>query len=170
MKRKLTCWIALTLSMLVLVSCSSGKESCASLMEQICLLFPDLPGSETVYTTAGEGAKTISEQDAAHIYVGDYGTLAEWSLIEDYAIRLPDQPQIYEIHVLKVKNASDSETIAKLLCQRADLLAKYFADPAKTGDYDYSSYRADVYKKDQYVFLIATPNNASVIALIEERL
>ena len=171
MKRILCCAICLMAVGILLVACSGKTTDCNTLMEQICGLFPDIPATESMYLSdTSQGGIEMSEQDAAHIYTGEYGTLAEWAMLDSYAVRLPDAPQIYEIHILKVKNDSDVETVSKLLCQRADLLAKYFADPAKTGEYDYSGYRAEVYQKGQYVFLLATPNNASVIELIEKNI
>lgn len=161
--------LAILAACTMLTACGSGAVRASGLLSDICQLFPDLPATESVYQSDTEsGGELLSEQDAAHIYKGEYGALPEWSLVEEYAVRLPDQPQIYEIHILKVKDETNLETISKLLCHRADLLAKYFNDPSKTGDYDYSGYRADVYQKGQYVFLIATPNNDSVIALIDK--
>ncbi len=168
--KKICFLVAVMLTFVVfLTSCSSGAVDCGTLLQDICKLFPDMPASESIYLSdQANGTSAMSEQDAAHIYKGEYGTLAEWAMIDSYAVRLPDRAQIYEIHILKVKNDADTETVSKLLCQRADLLAKYFSDPEKAGEFDYSAYRADVYMKGQYVFLLATPNNASVIELIEK--
>lgn len=170
--KKIWFFLALMLAVGSIVTACSGKTvDCNGLMQEICQLFPDMPATESMYLSdTTSGGISMSEQDAAHIYTGEYGTLSEWSMLDSYAVRLPDRPQIYEIHILKVKNESDAETVSKLLCRRADLLAQYFVNPEKTGDYDYSSYRADVYMKGQYVFLLATPNNAAVIDLIEKKL
>ncbi len=152
------------------VSCGGTAKNCSSLLDALTALYPDIPATETLYRKDGEetGFRTLSEQDAAFLYLGDYGAMPEWSLIDDYAVRIPDRPQVYELHVFRVGNVSDAEAVCKALCHRADLLEAYFRNPEKTGDYDYTSYRAEVYVKGNYVFLLATPDNAAAIDLIEK--
>ncbi|MCQ2424782.1 MAG: hypothetical protein MJ070_01430 [Lachnospiraceae bacterium] len=168
--RKAAALLSLLCLILSVCSCGAKKESCENLLEGLVSLYPDIPETESLYLAGKEETEKgyLSEQDAAFLYLGEYGSLPEWTLIDDFAVRIPDRPQVYELHVFHAANAADTEAVCKLLCRRADLLEAYFRNPEKTGTYDYSTYRAEVYVKGSYVFLLATPDNAAAIDLIEK--
>lgn len=168
--RKTSALLLLFSLILSVSACGAKKVTCEKLLEELTGLYPDIPETESVYLSGKEETEKgyLSEQDAAFLYLGEYGSLPEWSMIDDFAVRIPDRPQVYELHVFHAANAADTEAVCKLLCHRADLLEAYFRNPEKTGGLDYSAYRAEVYVKGSYVFLLATPDNDAAIGLIEK--
>ena len=172
MKKSLTIVLLLSGILMLFSSCKlRSNPDCATLLRELSALYPDMPASDSVYLSGkAEGESGfLSETDACFIYTGVYGELPEWSLIDSYAVHLPDRPQVYEIHIIKVKNETDTETVCKMMCHRADLLHKYFLAQTDGGDYDYSRYKAEIYTKGGYVFLLATPDNEAAKKHIEKR-
>ncbi len=172
--KKILATVLFLSSLLMLFSACGlrGQTDCSALLKELTALYPDMPASDSVYLSGkAEGEQGfLSETDASFIYTGVYGTLPEWELIDSYAIRLPDRPQVYEIHIVKVKNETDADTVCKMMCHRADLLHKYFLAQTEGGDYDYSRYQAEIYSKGSYIFLLATPDNEVAKKCIEKKI
>lgn len=165
------------LTLCLFVSCESVTpavitDSPTDLMAKIVSVFPDIPVTGAVYFEGAEELEPgyLDSEYACYIYTRDYIEGFDMlDKLEAYAIRIPDTKSAFEIHILKVRNLSDTETIADYCESRINLL--------KSGDiaeYDSEMYsviieKAHVYTVGNYVFLLSTPDNDAVKDIIHGR-
>ena len=160
------------LSSILLTSCSKTPditELPTDLMARIVSLFPDIPPAKATYFDGADilDMNYLDPEYAGFMYTGDYvENFTDLDKLESYAIRIPNGKSVFEIHILKVRNLSDVESIADLCNKRINLL--------KSGDiagYDPELFytiieKAEIYTMGQYVFLLSTTDNEAVKGLI----
>ena len=98
------------------------------------------------------------------MYTGKACELPEWDMISEFRLIISETPNLFEIHVLKVKNKSDTELIENLVTKRAELINNF----RKTVSSFFTSSEAVVFTKGNYVFFIATPYNDKIIDKINK--
>lgn len=139
------------------------------IMAKIVSYFPDIPTSKAVYFENADilDSGYLDPEYAGFMYTGGYvENFTELDKLESYAIRIPDGKSVFEIHILKVRNLSDVESIVELCESRLNLM--------RTGDialYDPELYyviieKAEVYTLGNYVFLLSTTDNEAVKEII----
>lgn len=168
-----------TLFLIILILTGSFSASCGQkaaitatpmeLMTKIVDLFPEIPPAKTIYYEGtGEFEKGYFDPEfAGYLYTGKYHEdFKELDKLESYAVRIPDGKSVFEIHILKVKDPSDADSIAGLCRERISIL--------KTGDvaeYDPESFykiieKSEVYTAGNYIFLLSTTDNDAVKAVL----
>jgi len=110
----------------------------------------------------------LSGAQAGYMYYGKYEQNDKFALLDDYAVRISDRPEMFEIHILKAKNRSDAIVLKEMLESRLRIL--------KSGNleaYDYHISHdligsAEIFIKGKYaVMLITEDNGAAKKALLE---
>ena len=167
--------ILIILSSLVFSACSESSaeltESPTDILAKIVSNFPDIPVAKATYF---DGADVIDlayldPEYAGFMYMGEYiENFTELDKLESYAIRIPDGKSVFEIHILKVRNESDVQSIVDMCNTRLNIL--------KTGDiagYDPELFytiieKAEVYTVGRYVFLLSTTDNEAAKEIIKE--
>lgn len=164
--------IFVILSVLILSSCSETiqiTDSPMDIMAKIVSHFPEIPVAKATYF---DGADILDKgyldpEKAGFMYTGDYvENFTEFDKLESYAVRIPDGKSVFEIHILKVRNLSDVESIEDLCRSRLNIM--------KTGDiagYDPELFytiieKAEVFTVGNYVFLLSTTDNDAVKDII----
>lgn len=160
------------LSSLVLSSCSESSalnDQPMDIMAKIVSAFPDIPVAKAIYFENADilDKGYLDPEYAGFMYTGEYHeSFTELDKLESYAIRIPDGKSVFEIHILKVRNLSDVESIRDLCTSRINIM--------KTGDiagYDPELFytiieKAEVYTVGNYVFLLSTTDNEAVKEII----
>ena len=85
-------------------------------------------------------------------------------MISEFRLIISETPNLFEIHVLKLKNKSDAELVEGLVKKRAELINNF----RKTTESVFKSSEAVVVSSGRYVFLIATPCNDRLIERIKK--
>ncbi len=165
MKRKLLPVIFVVLILLVQTSCGR-RYTADEVAFRLLNLYPTLPPSSQ-YVKNGEkyGAGYISEEDFGYLYTGEKTILPEWDMIDDFRIILSDATTAFEIHVIRVMTASDTEEIAKLLRRRAELLTLH-----NKIEEDYLAEEPLVYVSGHYAILVVTSDNEAALRLLKKML
>ena len=160
------------LSSILLSSCTKTPditESPTDMMARIVSHFPDIPPAKATYFEGADilDMNYLDPEYAGFMYTGDYvENFTDLDKLESYAIRIPNGKSVFEIHILKVRNLSDVDSITDLCNKRLNLL--------KSGDiagYDPELFytiieKAEVYTAGQYVFLLSTTDNEAVKDII----
>ena len=159
MKRIIFAFVCVWLTV-SLVACSTGSgRSAEDILYEICNDM-ELPAGSTYLSAAEEGSeKYLSD----HLIESLYGKKAKeenFSLIEDYAIYLSSFAAPYEVAIFKCFSSSDTDTVASMCLQRADVLAVVLRD---TG-FSYLSERVNVTVRGHFVVMLV----AEDIDLAEE--
>jgi hypothetical protein len=153
------------LAAFILTSCGR-RPSADDLAFGILKLYPSLPPcSQYIKNSEPYTSGYLSPEDFSYLYVGERIMLREWDMIEEFRLVLSNSTAPFEIHVIHLKTASDSDEIAKLLHRRASLLSYH----NKTEE-DYLVDEPLVIVKGKYAFLIVTHDNAAAEYLIEKML
>jgi len=165
--------IFIILSALLFSSCSEETseptESPTDILAKIVSNFPDIPIAKATYFDGADilDLGYLDPEYAGFMYMGEYiENFTELDKLESYAIRIPDGKSVFEIHILKVRNLSDVESIADMCRTRVNIL--------KTGDiagYDPELFytiieKAEVYTVGRYVFLLSTTDNDAAKEII----
>ena len=163
---KVTNLILIIVTIALLATSCNTQLSADDLALRILNLYPSLPPCSQ-YVKDGEPYSTgyISAEDFSYLYIGERSKLPEWDMIEEFRLILSDSTYPFEIHVIRLKTASDCDEIAKLLTRRAELLSFH----NKTEE-DYPAEEPLVITKGHYVFLLATYDNAAAKMLIDKLL
>ena len=162
---KITTWILIVALLMVSLLTSCGLEPSADeLAFRILNLYDSLPPCSQ-YVKDGElyTAGYLSPEQFAYLYTGERFKLPEWDMIEELRLVLSDTTTPFELHIIKLKTASDSDEIAKLLQRRADLLTYH----NKTEE-DFHTDEPLVLVHGRYVFLLVTYDNAAAELLIKQ--
>ena len=164
------------LTLTSLCSCSSYKsKDAAELLLDICEEngVSKIKGKlyvDKAHKSPNEDFCVISSDDLGYLYSGKFEPPLCLNRIESVALRLPLDDSGCEIHVIKCLNPSDTEEIASMLQSRIDKLqgAEILSFAPET--YEMYFKGAEIYTKGCFAFLIATPDNKSVIKQIKELL
>lgn len=157
--------ICLVLCLLVLSGC--GKErSVDELAGHLMNVYPSLPPcSEYIKNGEPYTEGYLSPEDFSYLYVGEKERLPEWDLIEEFRIVLSDTTVPFELHIIKVISATDTDEIAKLLSRRAELIRLH----NKT-EGDYLAYEPYLYTDGRYAILLVTEDNDIAKAVLKRLL
>ncbi len=158
--------IIITWTVTMLFSSCSRSLQADDLAFRILNLYSSLPPcSQYVMGAEPYTSGYISQEDFSFLYVGERTKLPEWDMIAEFRLILSCSTTPFEIHVIRMKTASDSDEIAKLLQRRAALLTYH----NKTEE-DFRVEEPTVIVKGKYAFLIMTYDNAAAELLIEKTL
>lgn len=179
LKRFFICRVAATffcfLLMLTFVcSCSGDKNTdAAELLLDICeengvsktkgIFYVDETRNQP-----NEDFYVISSEELGYLYSGKFEPPLCLSRIESVALRLPLDESGCEIHVIKCLNPSDTDEISVMLQSRIDRLQSAEILSFAPETYEMYFRGAKIYTKGCFAFLIATPDNESVIKQIKE--
>jgi hypothetical protein len=115
---------------------------------------------------------------------------------DDWAIVLSSGTNLFELHVFRVRNRADADLVAKLLYRRVKLFRSYdfygsvedeksspnliggnrlfggysYGTDELYGETPYTAANSMVYVKGHYIFLLATPDNATAVKWIENNI
>lgn len=152
---------------------ASAEELCLSLNE----LFPNTDrGAVMLSDKASEdesgsgGFSPLTDQAIGRLYTGLYEQPSCRSRIDACAVRLPIDESGFEIHVLCALNPSDVQEITALLDRRLQKMKTAEILQYAPDEYKPHYENAEIFTKRNYVFLLATPDNAAAKRLIREKL
>ena len=163
------------LSAMLSTGCSpSPKEvDIYTLLIELCETNGEAYGKEIIYFDRTRNSEngdfhTLSEEKLGYLYTGRFEPPGCMSRISGYALRMPLDTSGYEIHIIECLNPSDTSEISSLLQKRIDKLQGSEILSIAPETYEMYFRGAVLYSKGRYVFLLATPDNASVIKRIEK--
>ncbi len=161
--------IALTVALSAvtsLLSCKNSSLSADDLAYRLLNLYPDIPPC-TQYIKNGDEYSTgyISSDDFTFLYLGEKVCLPEWDLIDSFRLIMSNSTEFFEIHIIKLKNSTDSEEVAKLLNRRKRLIGLYIAE-----DPDFPARAPELFIRGKYLVLLATYDNQSALKLLNKLL
>jgi len=164
--------LLLFLILFLFTSCEkplAPTESPMDLMAKIVSHFPDIPVARGVYFESAEmlDAGYFDPEYACYIYTGQF--IADFNMLdklEAYAVRIPDGKSAFEIHIFKVRDISDIESVEDMCRSRLNILKS-----GNIAGYDPELFytiieKAEVYTVDNYVFLLCTTDNDVVKEII----
>ncbi len=161
--------LAVAMSVLLsFASCDAGNgKSADDVAYKLLSAYDDLPQCSQYVKNEKEFAKGyISEESFNNMYTGNQIELSEWDMIDQFRLVVSDSSNLFEIHVIKAVNISDTEIIKKLVEKRAALIENF----RKTASGYFTANKADVYVKGKFVFLLVTPDNEKAIKIINKSL
>lgn len=134
-----------------LTSCSRERSAdCRSLMDSADHGKSGYRYSDCLDKSAEE---YISETELSRLYYGKSLPLAELEYIEEFCIFISNSLTGEEIHILKARHQSDTDSLLRMLECRAELLSKGQINPNQ-GDFLFPPARQCVcFSKGRFVFL-----------------
>ena len=121
-------FFACALISLYLFSCSSyGGGSAEDILYKICDEL-ELPSGGTYLASAEEGSERYFSDGLIEVLYGKDAKEECFSLIEDHAVYLSGFAAPYEVAVFKCFSRSDTDTVASMCLERADMLAVVLRD------------------------------------------
>lgn len=139
--------ILLLLPLFLFSACSRTHTRATDALADYVSMVAASPPAHVVYAPDGTPADTLAE----HLY-GTDSTL--FDTLADYAILLGCGTDLYEIHILRVRNLADRSRVSEALHNRADLLCLATEEGHPTVP------AAVVAEQGTTIFLFATPYNA----------
>ena len=159
--------------MTVLSSCTAGSVQPKELIETVLAEHPDLPSARIIYQSGAIPGQLayMSPRLQSLLYDGGRGReLPEFAQVLDYAVCLSDGIYGMEIHVYRMRSRSDTRNMGKLLSRRAQMMKRrslYLFAPDAYENYLCS---AAVYVEGEFVFLLSTGENESVLSTLRNRI
>jgi len=147
-------------------ACGKNSRSAQKVLDSICNRLTEnniqiSPARNIYYYGAPSGTRSnLTERLAGLLYYGDREvSVPELQLLSDFAIRLPDDTSVFEIHIMKVKNLSDRDKIAELLERRLTLLKSRDIHLFVPDAYESNIASGRVVINGNFVVMLITPNN-----------
>lgn len=156
-------------------SCIGGKKSGAS-PDELLLRLCEMSGGENnkavLYLNRtpdaeNSGFRVMSGEDFGYLYSGKFEAPACMDRIVGYAIRLPLDESGHEIHIIECVDPSDTEEVGALLLARVERMQSAEILEFAPEGYEICFRGAIVRAYGRYVFLLSTPDNASLEAEIK---
>lgn len=153
---------------------AAADVALTDIMAAMVAEYPDIPAEKKLYiasaTEDDDYDHWLDPEYAGFLFTGDYEECAEWAMLEDFAIRLPEGKSAFELHIFKVADSKNIDAI-KTLCQNR--IDQINASDIKL--YDAEGFakvfgNAEVYTVDNYVFLLITTDNTGAKAAITAKL
>ena len=167
MIRKIASLFLIVAAVFFLLSCRSSPRDIYSLIKILSDSFPEESDACILYTdTEQDGFTLLDGKGLGRLYIGRWEEPACFSVISEYAIRLPLDDSGFEIHAIRCVNLSDTEEISRLIRKRIDMLQNAEIKEYAPESYERYFVGAEVYVFGDTVFLLATPDNLSVKRLI----
>ena len=131
------------------------------IMDAIVAAYTDIPDYKKLYINGVDDLDDgyLEPEYAGFLYKGEFETLAELSMVDSYAIRLPEGKSAFELHIMKLIDKKDVDAVKAVMQKRIEQLNE--------GDialYDPEGFakiikNAEVYSVENYVFLLITSDN-----------
>lgn len=151
---------------LLLPSCGRKDPGTDGLAFRLLNMYDSLPPcSQFIKNGEKYSSGYISPEDFSFLYTGKNEKLPEWELIDSFRLIISDSTEFFEIHVIKVRNSTDSERIVKLAERRQEMLELHNKEEG-----DFPAKHADVFARGRYVVLLATYDNESALRLLRRLL
>jgi len=165
MKLQKMCVILVLITSFLLASCGKPPSS-DEIAYRLLKLYPSLPvTSQFIKDGEPYHAGYISPASFGYLYTGNESAIPEWDMIEEFRLVLSDSTELFELHVIRAKSASDVDEIAKLLRRRADMLIYH-----STTEEDYPIPEPLIYCKGFYAILVVTHDNDAAKLLLKQLL
>lgn len=145
------------LAVLTLPSCAPKANSAEDILRCICASV-ELPAGQTYLSLSEEGEKNYLSPDTAEALYGSDSLEEDFPLIEEYAIYIAASAPC-EIAVFRCRSRSDTDDVAEMCLERADMLGTLMKGTALDELYGQIS----VTRHKKYVLMILC--NAPVQAL-----
>ena len=121
--------IAILFSVLLFSSCAY-RQSCMDILLEFTQKNDGLPYGGIYLSGADEGSENFLSPSLIKVLYYDGAAEYEFSMIEEYAIYLSDQPKPCEVAVYKCYSRSDTLTVAAMCLERIEKLKILLADTA----------------------------------------
>lgn len=158
--------MATLLLAIMLPSCGKIDYGADGLAFRLLNMYDRMP-SCSQYIKSGEEYSPgfISPEEFSFLYTGERERIPEWDLINSFRLIISDSTEFFEIHVIKVRNSTDTDRIIKLLSRRQQLLSLH-----NKAEGDFPAKNAEIFASGKYVILLATYDNESAIRLLKRLL
>ena len=151
----------------VLASCGAktlpADTAARDILDKVLESQSDVPQSENLFTAKDAN---MDEYTFSIVIDGMYEEIAEYALLDDYAMYLCDGNHTYEIDIRRAKSAEDAAKLESALKRRLELLSggdKAMYDP----DFDKMISSAKVYSDGNFAFLLITADNDAAVKAID---
>jgi len=131
------------------------------IMDAIVAAYPDIPEYKKLYINGVDDLDDgyLDPEYAGFLYKGEFDTLAELSMVDSYAVRLPNGKSAFEIHIMKLIDKKDVDAVKAVMQARIGQL-----NESDIALYDPEGFakiikNAEVYSVENYVFLLITSDN-----------
>ena len=167
MTRRIVSVFLILAALFSLCSCSKSPKDIYGLVKTLSESFDEDSGACIYYSDKEQVGYTVLDgRSLGRLYIGRWEEPACFSVISEYAIRLPLDDSGFEIHAIRCVNLSDTEEISRLIRKRIDMLQNAEIKEYAPESYERYFVGAEVYVFGDTVFLLATPDNLSVKRLI----
>lgn len=165
------CVVFLSMTLVFCTSCGKIVSDSKDILCAIENCFEgQLPPCKTVYTVSAScySREYLTPQLASLLYYGEKrDELYELSLLSDYTVRLADDQSGMEVHILRVRYASDMDTVENMLARRLEYIKSRSLYLYSPEDYEKYAMTAEVYRVGDYLLLLATPDNVMAMETVK---
>ena len=157
----------------VFCGCGRNETDIFAVMDKLCIYYDEGLHQNAKYTlisgdSAPAGYVEWGADKFGRLYTGLYESPACFSLIAEYAIRLPSDESGFEIHAVKCRNRSDTDEIAALLQKRIKKISSSEIKEYAPESFEMYYAGSEIFVYRDTVYLLATPDNASAKKLIRK--
>jgi hypothetical protein len=131
------------------------------IMDAIVSSYTDIPDYKKLYINGVDDLDDgyLEPEYAGYLYKGEFETLAELSMVDSYAIRLPNGKSAFEIHIMKLIDKKDVDAIKAVMQARIEQLNESDIALYDPEGFAKTIKNAEVYSVENYVFLLITSDN-----------
>ncbi|MBR4293244.1 MAG: DUF4358 domain-containing protein [Clostridia bacterium] len=131
------------------------------IMDAIVSSYTDIPDYKKLYINGVDDLDDgyLEPEYAGYLYKGEFETLTELSMVDSYAIRLPNGKSAFEIHIMKLIDKKDVDAIKAVMQARIEQLNESDIALYDPEGFAKTIKNAEVYSVENYVFLLITSDN-----------
>ncbi len=131
------------------------------IMDAVVSSYTDIPDYKKLYINGVDDLDDgyLEPEYAGYLYKGEFETLAELSMVDSYAIRLPNGKSAFEIHIMKLIDKKDVDAIKAVMQARIEQLNESDIALYDPEGFAKTIKNAEVYSVENYVFLLITSDN-----------
>lgn len=155
-----------------LMSCGARETDICELALAVCDEMEESGGRGILYLDRTRNSSNgdfheLSKDNFGFLYTGKKETPSCINRITGYAVRLSLDGNGCEIHIIECVNPSDTDEVSAMLLERVERLQG--AEILQYAPESYEMYfrGAEVFTEGRYAFLLATPDNEAVKAVID---
>ena len=154
-------------------SCGCDETDIYAVLDELCLYFSENGERDAKYIlvtgkNAPAGYVEWSSDKFGRLYTGLYEEPGCFPLITGYALRLPSDESGFEIHVVRVRNRSDTEEVAALMRKRVQKISSSEIREFAPESFEMYFVGSEVFVYRDTVYLLATPDNVAAKRLIRK--
>ena len=161
------CVVVTVALVIACAACSSGSAQATDLLYAVMGGMAEQPAGHVDFSEADENSDGYADgEKLAKLY----DNMKLDGIFLSYALLLPEDDSIYEIHIYRARSEAKALQIEKILYRRVDMLQKSDVYLYNEENYESVISRARVIRRGIYAILLMTDDNSKAAKIIDKQI